>query len=191
MTRVRASASASDSLVIVRRGPPFARGTFGRKRLERQHGDATKADGLDGGEMMASSGQPAKPVRPGHVARLTLAPIFFLVGVVHLTRPGFFAPMMPAIVPSPRLVILLTGAAEVAGAIGLFVPRVRPLAGIMLALYAVCVYPVNINHAVHDLSTGTGLGWAYHYPRLFAQPLICWWALVAGGVWRSPFARAS
>lgn len=90
--------------------------------------------------------------------------------------------MIPAAVPYPHAVIILTGIAEIAGAIGLFVLRLRALAGVMLALYAVCVYPVNILHAVHDLSTGTGLGWGYHYPRLFAQPLICWWALTAGGL---------
>jgi uncharacterized membrane protein len=138
---------------------------------------------------MAHAGDIGGAVRGGHLARLTLAPIFAVVGIVHLTQPGFFAAMMPAIIPYPTAVIILTGAAEIAGAIALFVPRTRALAGVMLALYAVCVYPVNINHAVHDLSTGTGLGWAYHYPRLFAQPLICWWALVAGGVWRGPFSR--
>lgn len=94
---------------------------------------------------------------------------------------------MPPAIPAPTAVILATGLAEIAGAIGLFVPRTRWLAGVMLALYAVCVYPVNINHAVHDLSTGTGAGWAYHYPRLFAQPLICWWALVAGKVCSARF----
>ena len=116
------------------------------------------------------------------IARLTIAPIFALAGVVHIMRPGFFAPMMPPAVPHPGAVILSTGIAELAGAIALFVPRTRYSAGIMLAVYAVCVYPVNILHAVHDLSTGTGLGWAYHYPRLFAQPFICWWALAAGKV---------
>jgi uncharacterized membrane protein len=125
------------------------------------------------------------------LARLTIAPLFVLAGIVHLARPGFFAPMMPAIVPDPHAVILLTGMAEMAGAIALFLPRVRALAGVMLALYAVCVYPVNIAHAVHDLSTGTGLGWAYHYPRLFAQPLICWWALAAGGLTRRNRLNAS
>lgn len=94
--------------------------------------------------------------------------------------PDAFASVMPRVIPHPRGVILMTGAAEILGAIGLFIPRTRALAGLMLALYAVCVYPANIIHAVHDLSTGTGLGWAYHYPRLFIQPLICWWALVAG-----------
>ena len=117
-----------------------------------------------------------------NIARLTIAPLFAAAGIVHVLRPDFFAPMMPPSIPHPDAVIIATGVAELAGATGLFVPRVRAWAGVMLALYAVCVYPVNIRHAVHDLSTGTGLGWAYHYPRLFAQPFICWWALLAGKV---------
>lgn len=116
------------------------------------------------------------------IARFTIAPAFLIAGGFHLWRPDIFAPLMPRGVPMPFLVIALTGMAEIAGAVGLFVPRVRALAGAMLAIYAVCVYPVNIIHAVRDLSTGTGLGWFYHFPRLFAQPLICWWALAAGGV---------
>jgi uncharacterized membrane protein len=115
-------------------------------------------------------------------ARLTISPLFILAGTVHLARPDVFASIMPEAVPHPHAVIIGTGIAEVVGAAGLFVPRVRALAGVMLALYAICVYPANIAHAVHDLSTGTGLGWAYHYPRLFVQPLICWWALAAGGL---------
>ena len=121
-----------------------------------------------------------------NLARITLAPIFVLIGMVHVLRPGFFAAMMPPAIPAPHAVIIATGLAEIAGAVGLFLPRTRSIEGVMLALYAVCVYPVNINHAVHDLSTGTGVGWLYHYPRLFAQPLICWWALVAGEVSLEP-----
>jgi len=116
------------------------------------------------------------------LARLTLAPFYLLAGLIHVIRPGLFMQVMPAAVPHPSLVVMLTGVAEFAGAVGLFVPRTRAAAGAALALYAVCVYPANILHAVHDLSTGTGLGWAYHYPRLFAQPFICWWALAAGGL---------
>lgn len=117
-------------------------------------------------------------------ARITIAPLYLLAGTIHLLRPDVFVRVMPAAIPQPQLIVLLTGAAEIAGAIGLFVPRTRLWAGIGLALYALCVYPANIQHAVHDLSTGTGLGWAYHYPRLFAQPFICWWALAAGGLAR-------
>lgn len=134
-----------------------------------------------------------KPERSAHIARLTISPLFAGAGLVHILKPAVFLPVMPAFVPYPTSVILGTGVAELAGAIGLFTPRVRALAGVMLALYAVCVYPANILHAVHDLSTGTGLGWAYHYPRLFVQPFICWWALTAGGGYsrsnRRPFRR--
>ena len=123
-----------------------------------------------------------RTTRGANIARLTIAPLFIIIGLMHLTRAQSMVPLMPRIIPYPTAVILLTGVAEMAGAVGLFVPRTRALAGMMLGLYAVCVYPVNVNQAVHDLSTGTGLGAVYHYPRLFAQPLICWWALVAGAV---------
>jgi uncharacterized membrane protein len=116
------------------------------------------------------------------IARITIAPIYVIAGLLHIAHPGPFVSVTPPGVPDPGLVILLTGVAELAGAIGLFIPRTRYLAGIMLALYAVCVYPANILQAVHDLGSGHGLGWTYHYPRLFAQPFVCWWALAAGRV---------
>ena len=125
------------------------------------------------------------PRRSAQVARLTIAPLYAVAGVIHILLPDIFLPHMPPAIPMAQTVVIATGLAEVAGACALFVPRLRTLAGLLLALYALCVYPVNISHAVHDLSTGTGLGWVYHYPRLFAQPLICWWALLAGDVrWR-------
>lgn len=121
-------------------------------------------------------------VRRADLARATIAPLYLLAGAIHIARPDLFMRVMPPAIPHPFVIVMLTGAAEIAGAAGLFVPRTRAAAGLALALYAVCVYPANILHAVHDLSTGTGLGWAYHYPRLFAQPFICWWALAAGGL---------
>src|SRR5262245_13097721 len=104
----------------------------------------------------AAASGPNQASRRAQIARLTIAPVFIVVGIVHLARPDPFLPYMPAVVPRAVMVIMLTGVAEIAGAIGLFASRTRSLAGVMLALYAVCVYPVNISHAVHDLSTGTG-----------------------------------
>lgn len=116
------------------------------------------------------------------VGRGLLSLIFIVAALFHVFLPQTLVAMTPSWVPSPRLAVIVTGLVEAAGGIGLMIPRVRAAAGIGLALYSVCVYPANIQHAVHDLSTGTGLGWAYHYPRLFAQPFICWWALWAGGL---------
>lgn len=126
------------------------------------------------------------------VLRWLLAAAFLVAGVLHIRSPAPFLAITPAWVPYPATVILLTGVAEVAGAIGLFVPRLRAAAGIGLALYAVCVYPANVNHALNSIAVGgSALGWGYHGPRLAFQPVIVWWALFAGAVIDWPFrARA-
>jgi uncharacterized membrane protein len=125
------------------------------------------------------------------IARLLLAVAYFAVGIVHLKSPEGFLPIMPDWVPAPRAVVIGTGLAEIAGAIGLMIPRLRRAAAWGLAAYAVCVFPANIKHAVEGVSvSGVTLGWAYHVPRLLAQPVIIWWALWAGGNTDWPFRRA-
>tara|TARA_B110001454_G_scaffold218985_1_gene248934 strand:- start:638 stop:898 length:261 start_codon:yes stop_codon:yes gene_type:complete len=53
----------------------------------------------------------------------------------------------------------------------------------MLALYAICVFPANIKHAVSYVAIdGVQLGWWYHGPRLSFQPIIVWWSLFSSGV---------
>lgn len=111
-------------------------------------------------------------------------------GIAHLRSPGGFIAITPGWVPFPATVIFLTGLAELAGAAGLMVPALRKAAGIGLALYALCVWPANINHAFNDIAIGgVHLGWAYHGPRLALQPVIIWWALWAAHVIDWPFAR--
>ncbi|KAA9018889.1 DoxX family protein [Sphingobium limneticum] len=124
------------------------------------------------------------------IARLVLAAAYLVAGIAHLTRPAGFLAITPHWVPAPELVVALTGVAELAGAIGLIIPRLRGAAGIGLALYALCVWPANINHALNDIPLGgTHLSWWYHGPRLALQPVIIWWALWASGVTDWPFRR--
>ncbi|MBJ7379103.1 MAG: DoxX family protein [Sphingobium sp.] len=119
-----------------------------------------------------------------------LALAYLVAGIAHLRSPGGFIAITPSWVPFPATVIFLTGLAELAGAAGLMVPALRKAAGIGLALYALCVWPANINHAVHDIAIGgVHLGWAYHAPRLALQPVIIWWALWAAHIIDWPFAR--
>ncbi len=123
-------------------------------------------------------------------ARLILAAAFLAAGVLHVLAPAAFLDITPAWVPFAPVVILLTGLAEIAGAVALMIPRLRRAAGIGLALYAVCVLPANIQHAINDLGLADpALGWAYHGPRLVFQPVIVWWALWVGEVIDWPFRR--
>ncbi len=123
-------------------------------------------------------------------ARLVLAAVFLGAGVLHLMVPGPFVRITPPWVPQPALVVALTGIAELLGAVALMIPRLRIAAGWALAAYAVCVYPANIQHAVNFLTSGAGLSWAYHGPRLLFQPVIVWWCLWASTAIDWPFKRS-
>jgi uncharacterized membrane protein len=117
-----------------------------------------------------------------------LAAIYIGFGLFHLLKPDSFLAIMPPVIPFPREVVLFTGACEVAGGAGLLIPRTRRLAAIMLAIYAVCVWPANIYHAFSGVHVG-GLpdSWWYHGPRLAFQLVFIWWPLFAAGVVSWPF----
>ncbi len=121
------------------------------------------------------------------ITRWLLVVLYVVAGVLHIALPQPFIKITPDWVPMPALVIFLTGLCEIVGAAGLLFHPLRKAAGVGLALYAVCVFPANINHAAIDLSTQTGLGLWYHLPRLALQPVVVWAALFAGEVIAWPF----
>ncbi len=122
--------------------------------------------------------------------RWAMATVYFVAGVLHLRRPEAFLPIMPDWVPTPREVILFTGACEIAGALALVTRPLRWWAGVMLALYAVGVFPANIKHAFYNVQLPQfPTSWWYHGPRLVLQPVLVWWALYSAGVVNWPFAR--
>lgn len=124
------------------------------------------------------------------VLRIVLAAIYLAAGVGHLLRPDTFLLIVPDWVPAPRAVILITGVCEIAGALALLTTRWRRIAGIMFAIYAVCVFPANIKHAVeHIVIPPIPDSWWYHAPRLAFQPMLVWWALFAGGAIDWPWRR--
>ena len=120
------------------------------------------------------------------VLRVILALFYGYAGYAHIVRPEPFLAITPGWVPFAETVILWTGFAGIAGAIGLLQPFSKPLrqaAGNGLALYALCVWPANINHFAMDMARADGgLGLAYHIPRMIAQPVLIWLALWVGEV---------
>jgi uncharacterized membrane protein len=120
--------------------------------------------------------------------RWAMAAFYAAAGVLHLHSPDGFLAIMPDWVPFPREVVLATGACEIAGAAALLTQRLRWLAGLMLALYAIAVFPANIKHAFENVPiAGVTLSWWYHAPRLALQPLLVWWALFCSGVIHRPW----
>ncbi len=134
-----------------------------------------------------------KPSGPRNLCRWLLALAYIAAGVLHLAAPDPFIAITPDWVPAQRTMIAFTGIAELLGAAGLLQPfssGLRKAAGIGLALYAVGVFPANINHMMIDMgSAHPQLGWGYHAPRMVLQPILIWLALWVGGVIDWPFAK--
>jgi uncharacterized membrane protein len=100
--------------------------------------------------------------------------------------------MMPPWIPLHRELVFFTGAAELAGGAGLLIPRLRKLAGALLALYFVAVFPANIHNAMNGLAVeGLPTATWYYWLRLPFQPLAIWWALYSAELIRWPFSARS
>jgi uncharacterized membrane protein len=94
----------------------------------------------------------------------------------------------PSWVPFAPQVIFATGLFEFVASIALVTGYGRAAAGIALAVYALCVWPANIKHALDGINLPPlPSSWWYHAPRLALQPVIMWWALFASEVIDWPF----
>ena len=115
--------------------------------------------------------------------RLALAAALVFAGIDHWLTPERYLPMMPDYLPWHLPLVLFTGTCEIAGALGLLLPRTRRLAAALLALYFVCVFPANLHNALNGLTVdGLPQEQWYYWLRLPFQPLIILWTLYAGGL---------
>jgi len=88
------------------------------------------------------------------------------------------ARMMPPGVPFPMGMVYFTGVCEIAGAIGLLVPRTRRAAAIALIVFFIAVLPAN----VHAARTGATIGGSAATPLALRVPMqiafivLVWWS---------------
>jgi len=105
-----------------------------------------------------------------------VAVLFLGAGVLHFVHPAPYLRIVPPALPAPRLLVLLSGVAEVAGGLGLLLPATRRWAAWGLLALLLAVFPANIYMLqIHEqLHLSAWMAWA----RLPLQPLLMWW------VWR-------
>lgn len=121
---------------------------------------------------------PNAPAAPG--TPWGLVALFLVAGVLHFVVPGVYERIMPRWLPAHRALVLVSGAAEIAGALGLLVPALRPAAGWGLLALLVAVFPANVQ-MLQDARASGAAWWvqAALWGRLPLQPLLMWW------VWRA------
>ena len=81
-------------------------------------------------------------------SRVVLAVFMVGAGVMHFVAPQGFIRIVPKFLPAPAELVLISGAFEILGGVGLLVPRTQRWAAWgLVALYG-AVFPANVNMAV-------------------------------------------
>ncbi|MFD7033137.1 DoxX family protein [Streptomyces sp. NPDC059917] len=84
---------------------------------------------------------------------VALALMFTLTGVAHFTgRRAEMIAMVPPALPRADLLVTVTGLLELAGAGGLLIPVLRPLAAIGLTVMLLAMFPANVHAARSGLT---------------------------------------
>jgi uncharacterized membrane protein len=114
--------------------------------------------------------------------------VMVAVGVLHFVAPAGFVKIVPAWLPAPLFLVLLSGFFEILGGVGLFVRRAHRLAAWGLIALYVAVFPANINMAIHGIQPdGMHLSAVALWARLPFQAVLIW---VAWWLSRSPVGAA-
>jgi uncharacterized membrane protein len=116
--------------------------------------------------------------RTKRTALVLLGVIMIAVGLDHFLNPTPFERIVPRWLPSPAVLVAVSGFFEVLGGVGLLVPRTRRFAAWGLVALYVAVFPANVNMAVHQIQlapTDTFPVWAM-WARLPFQAVFIAWA---------------
>jgi uncharacterized membrane protein len=85
---------------------------------------------------------------PQILIRIVVAlPLLVSAILLHFLRAGVTASIIPPFFPARLFLALFTGACEIAGAAGLFVPRMRRAAAFWIAITMVAIFPANVYSA--------------------------------------------
>ncbi len=109
--------------------------------------------------------------------RWIFASIFVVSGILHFLIPETYARIVPPVFPRPKLLVLISGGAEILGGVGLLVPQFRRPAAFGLAILLLAVFPANVYMAVAHVPSEGLLGnrWL-QWLRLPIQFPLIWWA---------------
>lgn len=103
----------------------------------------------------------------------TIGLLFIAAGTNHFIVPSPYLSMMPAWLPSPLLLVQISGVAEILGGAGLLISPVRRWAAWGLILLLIAVFPANFNVALNGWPGVNLPGWIL-WVRLPLQLVLIW-----------------
>ena len=117
--------------------------------------------------------------KPERIGLILLSAFFIVGGVLHFVFPAAYAGIMPPWLPWHAELVVISGVCEIAGGVGVLLPRTRHVAGWGLILLSLAVLPANAQMLL-DYHAAQAPLWqqALLALRLPLQLPLIWW------IWR-------
>lgn len=110
---------------------------------------------------------------------MALAAIFYVfTGTLHFLKPDMYVRIMPPYLPWHLAMVLISGAGEIIGGLGLLVPQTRRPAAWGLVALLIAVFPANLYMATNPMESGTvSIAPILRWGRLPLQLPLIWWLI--------------
>ena len=108
-------------------------------------------------------------------SRFLMGTLYIAAGTLHFVLTRTYTGIMPDYLPAHRELVLISGAAEIAGGLGILIPATRRPAAWGIVLLLIAVMPANIWMAQHPERYPNIPLWAI-WLRLPLQLPLIWWA---------------
>ncbi len=128
-------------------------------------------------------------MKPRDISRIILAVAFVVAGINHFRNPEVYLSMMPPWLPAHEWLNRISGAAEIAGGVGLLIPRLRNAAGIGLVLLLIAVFPANIQIALNGWPGMDIPRWVLFARLPFQLVFIAWVVFSCPGLRLYPYGK--
>ena len=123
---------------------------------------------------------PKFQIGPAKRARVGLSLFFVFTAIGHFIRTEEMAAMILPSVSYRTELIYFTGVLELLGAVGVWIPGLTRLTGLLLILMLIGILPANIYSAINRIEFGGhGAGPAYLLIRIPFQLFVIWWTYFA------------
>jgi uncharacterized membrane protein len=108
------------------------------------------------------------------------APTFLVAGALHFAMPKIYKRMVPPYLPAPDALVYASGAAQIAGGVGLMTDSTKRPAGWWLIATLIAMFPANVHMAMNpDEYPGFPGGATALWARLPLQAVFIAWVRAA------------